>query len=166
MRYTWLVLALVLVAGFVLVQPRPSYQLVLDRAYQPIALDAVLHARDSIYLAVYAMKYYPDYPESNTLLNALCNASSRGVSVHVLADDEPEDNQKAIAYLRSCGVDARLDQPRTRLHAKFLVVDGELVLLGSSNWSYSSFNKNHEADLVLRDRSLASELVSYFSRLS
>ena len=141
-----------------------NYTLVLDSNYKDIALSLINSANSSIILAVYSAKYYPDYP--NPLLDALCQAKSRGVKVEVVLDDELDYNKETLAYLKSCGVDAKLDSPKTRLHAKFLVVDGKLVLLGSTNWSYSSLNLNHEVDVLISDSGIARQLKNYFYNLA
>jgi phosphatidylserine/phosphatidylglycerophosphate/cardiolipin synthase-like enzyme len=45
-------------------------------------------------------------------------------------------------------------------HAKFIVVDHEVVLLTSANFSYSAENRNVEFGLLIRDSSLATSLES------
>ncbi len=144
--------------------PLGNYTLLLDSSYQNYALHLIDSANSTIILGVYSAKYYPNHP--NPLLDALCRAAERGVDVRVVLDDELSYNNKTIAYLRSCGVKANLDSPKIRTHAKFLVVDHRLVLLGSTNWSYSSLNKNHEVDVFIIDPRIAKELESYFNRLA
>ena len=45
-------------------------------------------------------------------------------------------------------------------HAKFIVVDHEIVLLTSANFSYSAENRNVEFGLLIRDSGLASSIES------
>ena len=138
-----------------------NYTLVTDSNYPVYAMNLLNSANKSILLVVYSAKYYAN--SNNKLLNVLCKASHRGVKVDVILDDELGYNNDTIKYLRSCGVNARLDSPKVRTHAKFLVIDGKIVLLGSTNWSYSSLNKNHEVDVLIKDPEIARLLTSYAS---
>lgn len=45
-------------------------------------------------------------------------------------------------------------------HAKFIVVDHEIVLLTSANFSYSAENRNVEFGLLIRDSGLAASIES------
>jgi len=45
-------------------------------------------------------------------------------------------------------------------HAKFIVVDHEIVLLTSANFSYSAENRNIEFGLLIRDSGLAASMES------
>ncbi|MBI4017764.1 MAG: phospholipase, partial [Candidatus Aenigmarchaeota archaeon] len=66
--------------------------------------------------------------------------------------------------LRARGIDARLDGADVTTHAKVLVAD-DYVLIGSTNWSFTSFEKNHEANVLVRSRELAEEMEDYFDSL-
>ncbi len=140
-----------------------NYTLLVDSNYLPYAEHLISSANRSILLVVYSAKYYPNYP--NPLLDSLCNASKRGVDVKVILDDELDYNKDTIDYLKKCGVSAMLDSRNTRTHAKFLVVDSKYVIIGSTNWSYSSLNKNHEVDVLVDDPNLAKRLEAYAAEL-
>ncbi len=43
-------------------------------------------------------------------------------------------------------------------HAKFIVVDHELLLITSANFSYSAENRNVEFGILVRDTSLATSI--------
>lgn len=84
------------------------------------------------------------------LADALKDAAARGVEVKVLLD--PTVHGKTAAALARGGVTTYV----RRNHAKIVVVDDELVLLGSSNVHRTTGNL--EANLELRSRSLAARL--------
>jgi len=50
------------------------------------------------------------------------------------------------------------------LTSKVLIVDGETVLLGSTNWTAAAFQKNVEADLLVRSTETARELLQELDR--
>jgi len=96
-----------------------------------------------------------------TTLRALEDAARRGVAVQALFDPGQDLNQAAVARLRPAGVQCRFYRSSgEKLHAKAAVVDGELLVVGSANWTASGFRHNHELDAVLRSRVLAAAVAA------
>lgn len=58
-----------------------------------------------------------------------------------------------------------LEGPAAVLHAKALVVDDETVFVTSANLTEAALDRNIEVGLLIRDRALASSLVSHFRQL-
>ncbi len=148
---------------------RPLDRFIADREYYAAAARLIESARRCICIAMYIMKYDPgdrDDPVNN-LLQLLAAKARQGVKVYVLLDDETaRDYPETIAFLRSAGINVRLDEsPRRRMHAKLLIVDNETVLAGSHNWSESAMKYNHEASIETSDPAVAAEAARYFSQL-
>lgn len=176
MKIVWLLLAaLVLSNGYhVLNTPLPQEGEVLvvnDQDYYPTAKKLIDDADESIFVIAFEMKYYDRYPDSKTnqLIEALIDAQNRGVNVRVLTDEYLDKYDSGasnlVRMLRQKGVDARLDGSERTTHAKVLVVDGKYVLLGSTNWSFTSFEKNAEANVLVHSKGLASDFERYFNNL-
>jgi len=142
--------------------------------YASFLLDLLPHAVSSVHVLLYRMSYYAGYRDSSTnaLLDALIAAASRGLDVRVLLDDcsyYPESaraNLAAAIYLLVHGVEVRFDAPSETTHAKLVLVDGESVVLGSTNWNYYSLERNVEADVaILNIPPVASVYEAYFEAL-
>jgi len=149
-------------------------KVILDRQYCPVALKAIEEAKESISFAIFEIRYYPEYPKSpsNLLIDGLILAAKRGVNVEVCLEqskgynqDNALDNLKVAYKLINGGVKVYLDNPKKTLHAKFLVVDRRLVLLGSTNWAYYSLDKNFETNLLVDSPKIAQELLNYFETI-
>ena len=56
------------------------------------------------------------------------------------------------------------DGPGTVLHAKAVVHDNEQVFVTSANLTPNALDRNIEAGVLVRDRSLAQTVASYFQR--
>ncbi|MBI4017417.1 MAG: hypothetical protein HY366_00540 [Candidatus Aenigmarchaeota archaeon] len=140
--------------------------LVADREYFSVARQLIENANTSVRLIAFNAKYYSKYPDSktNVLLDALAGARDRGVDVRVVVDEFDKDARNVVNMLRARGIDARLDGADVTTHAKVLVVD-DYVLIGSTNWSFTSFEKNHEANVLVRSRGLAKDMERYFDSL-
>lgn len=146
-----------------------SFAIVTDSRYYPNAREAIASAKESVHIAMFSANYQtsPDYSDSsvNRLLGEVINAQNKGLEVKVVMDDWPEGNEKAARYLHRNNVDVRVYSGEGTLHAKLIIIDGAKVIVGSSNWSYHSLEKNHEANLLMNNRRLGEEFEEYFSSL-
>jgi phosphatidylserine/phosphatidylglycerophosphate/cardiolipin synthase-like enzyme len=92
---------------------------------------------------------------------ALVDAAHRGVAVQVLFDPGQDLNQVAMVKLRAAGARCRFYPTSGELlHAKVAVIDGDLLVVGSANWTASGFRHNHELDAVLRQPVLATAVAA------
>lgn len=127
-------------------------------------LMAVASAGHTIDLA--AAYFVPDA----LLIEALLEARRRGVRVRVLLPGPHIDSEAVrVATMREWGpllrdgVEIHVYQP-TMLHTKMLVVDTELVSVGSTNFDYRSFRLNDEASLNVFDVGFATQMTTVFER--
>ena len=174
-KFCWLLFFLTFALNPGKLQAEPAtVEVILDKQYYPAALKVIEEAKESINFAIFEIRYYPEYPQSpsNLLIDGLALAAKRGVSVEVCLEqskgyyqENALDNLKVAYKLNAGGVKVYLDNPKKTLHAKFLVVDRHLVLLGSTNWAYYSLDKNWEANLLIDSRKTAGELLNYFEAI-
>lgn len=127
-------------------------------------LMAIAAAERSIDLA--ASYFVPD----DLLIQALVAARRRGVRVRILLPGEHIDSQMVrIASkaewgeLLQAGVEIAEYEP-TMLHVKLLVVDREMVSVGSTNFDIRSLRLNDEASLNVYDRSFGKRMTAVFAR--
>jgi phosphatidylserine/phosphatidylglycerophosphate/cardiolipin synthase-like enzyme len=115
--------------------------------------------KDRIYVAIYSFT-------SDRLAEALIEARRRGVDVRVVMERR-EANGTGSEYprLRGAGVEVRLDANPGLMHHKFMVIDGEIVVTGSYNWSAAAEEKNDENLVVIRDREVAGAYEREFERI-
>jgi phosphatidylserine/phosphatidylglycerophosphate/cardiolipin synthase-like enzyme len=116
-------------------------------------------AKDRIYVAIYSFT-------SDRLAEALIEARRRGVDVRVVMERR-EANVTGSEYPRllGAGVDVRLDANPGLMHHKFMVIDGEIVVTGSYNWSAAAEERNDENLVVIRDRGVAGAYEREFERI-
>jgi len=125
--------------------------------------DVIAHligeARKSIYVAIYSFT-------RDNLARALIEAKGRGVDVRVVLEgDNAYASGSDYQLLKDGGVDVRLDGNPALMHHKFMIVDGELVLTGSYNWSTAAEDRNDENIVIIRDRHVAEAFTQEFNRL-
>ena len=119
-------------------------------------------ARISVTCATY------NFTKNSNMWHALRLASEQpGVTVCVYVDAEKGESGKVKAQLPLATVyrSARLSDNRSIVsHAKFIVVDHEIVLLTSANFSYNAENRNIEFGILIKDNALATSIESTMSR--
>ena len=92
----------------------------------------------------------------NAIAQALVRAHQRGVKVQVLLDEKSEStNRYVISLFRSTGVPMRADGSHAIAHNKVMVIDQQVVVTGSFNFTNSAETRNAENLLILRSLALA-----------
>jgi len=123
-------------------------------------ISLISSASSTLDLEVYAFSY-------ELLADELISAQARGVSVRALLEpnlsgDNP--NLKTAETLRDGGVNVRWAAPSRTNHAKFLILDGRRVLVGSHNWSWHAMNSNREASVLVEDTATVREFEDAFEK--
>ena len=153
--------------------PAEDVQLVTDGQYFLVAKKMIQEAKSSIQVMMFEMGYYDQHPNtpSNILIKELINARKRGVKVEVILEvKEGEDrttkrNRHTGKILSEGKVEVIYDSLFKTTHAKSMVVDGTLILLGSTNWTYYALTNNNEVSVVIRSKEVAKGLVDYFNQV-
>ena len=152
--------------------PAEDVQVITDDYFQ-VAKKMIREAKHSIQVMMFEMDYYDRNPNtpSNHLIRELISAQKRGVKVEVLLEvREKEDrttkrNRDTGKILSNGGVEVIYDSLFKTTHAKYVVVDGRLTLLGSTNWTYFALTNNNEASVLIRSKEVAKGFVDYFNQV-
>lgn len=92
----------------------------------------------------------------NGIAQALVSAHQRGVEVKVLLDQKSESTNRLVVELfQSNQISMRFDGSHAIAHNKIMVLDGQVVITGSFNFTQSAQSRNAENLLVLRSEELA-----------
>ena len=139
---------------------------VTDRGYHKEALKIIRGAEESIHIASFELKYYEKYPDSsmNEIIMELVKAYERGVDVQIVVDEYSSENN-AYHILDEYGIPWRFDGKSVTTHSKLIIIDGRIVLLGSTNLSYYGLEKNNEANILVMDEKTGKYYEEYFQEL-
>ena len=142
-------------------------------------IDEILFTRDvpiaeAIELRLQATKKSIDAAlyrlNSQRLARVLKNAVLGGTSVRLVLDRNKYMTTPATrGILADRRLPFRLSRGRkgrlTKMHHKFVILDGETVLTGSYNWTIESEEQNYEAMLIIRDPPIVRAFVQEFEEL-
>ncbi|XP_077489714.1 mitochondrial cardiolipin hydrolase zuc [Amblyomma americanum] len=103
----------------------------------------------------------------DTLGDAILSSHRRGRAVRVITEAEGSDTPGSqIGRLREAGIPVRVNnQSSFLMHHKFALVDHELLISGSFNWTRQAITGNHENLLMTSEPDLVDEYVREFARL-
>ena len=94
---------------------------------------------------------------SAPIAKAVLSAHKRGVKVQVILDKgQRKDKYSSATFFLNQGVPVRIDAKHAIAHNKVMIIDGETVITGSSNFTKAAEENNAENLLVIRDNNLAS----------
>jgi phosphatidylserine/phosphatidylglycerophosphate/cardiolipin synthase-like enzyme len=104
---------------------------------------------------------------NNRLANALRRAKDRGVEVRVISDDANlemlgSDVRELLTYGIPVKVDADL---KSHMHNKFVLIDDNVLMTGSFNWTVQAVKKNQENLAAVEDPVLVGLFKEEFEKL-
>jgi phosphatidylserine/phosphatidylglycerophosphate/cardiolipin synthase-like enzyme len=107
------------------------------------AVRAIENAEREILVAAYRLTV------GSGIVGALIRAKERGVDVRVIADKAaPCGRASGIEPLAAAGVPIWIDDRARLAHAKTMVVDGTVTLMGSYNWTRGASENSEDINLV------------------
>ena len=131
-----------------------------DDHIQTKLLDLLASATSSIDFLAYSFTADP-------LGEAIRRQAKAGVAVHGVMDSGQMSTNTGSEYdlFRSDGLDVRLDGEDGLMHHKVMILDGEIVVLGSYNFTASAEKYNDENVIVIHNRQIASQYLQEFHRI-
>ena len=107
------------------------------------AVQAIDRARRQILVSAYNLT------TGSGIVEALVRARQRGVDVRLIADKRtPCERNPGIDALAQAGTPIWIDRAVPIAHAKTMVIDGALTLMGSYNWTRNAARNSEDLNLV------------------
>ena len=95
----------------------------------------------------------------------LIAAHRRGVAVRVILDATAAGNgYTKHELIRVAGVPLKVESWGGKMHMKAAAIDGEVVIMGSMNWTSAGENGNDENTIILRSATHARQFHEWFDR--
>ena len=138
------------------------------RATAPVIEEIIRDAKSEIQMVAYLIA-----PSAVNLLKSLKASAERGITVTIIINDLEKQNNKIVTFLKklqeknpNCHVINFQDQNSEQIHAKILIVDRKVALLGSANYSWGGMYDNYEIGVLLKGKSVwtLSNMVDSLSR--
>lgn len=140
----------------------PPNEILISRDFPKKVIPLIKKAKQSIDIVVFDWGWYPDEIGEPVQIfnNAIYNANRNGVKVRAVVQKRLI---KSILY--ELGIDVRQMVSNKLLHIKLMIIDGEVAILGSHNYTKNAFNLNYEVSIIIRDERSIIELQNYFKNI-
>ena len=140
--------------------PTPVCALAVQTLFSPKSQDRFVALMDSAESSLDVMLYQFSNP---AMKDALASAVARGVKVRIILEPRVGSNYDTAAFLAQNGVEVRwATKNYTNTHSKTIVIDGNRVIVGSTNWSRQAMASNRESSVVIESAELASQFQAVF----
>jgi hypothetical protein len=111
------------------------------------------NAKTSILVQAYSFTSAP-------IAKALVAAHERGVKVEILLDKSNLTAQFTSApFVAKAGIPVKIDSAHDIAHNKIMIIDGEIVITGSFNFTKAAEDKNAENLLIIRNKATAEKYI-------
>ena len=123
-------------------------------------LALVADADESIYFLAYSFT-------SDDLAAALLERAAAGVTVMGVFEEDQYNSNIGTEFdnLLNAGLEVRLDGNPRHMHHKVIIIDEQIVITGSYNFSASAEERNDENTLVIHNTEIAALFVAEFQRV-
>jgi len=128
-----------------------------DRTIQNMILADIKGAKSTIDLATY------NYTDTKTA-QALIDAVHRGVKVRMVIDED-NYNKKVVDDLFDGGVKIISAKSSGLMHAKYIIIDGKVVISGSANMTLASFSYDNNFMIRLESPEAAKIFTDEFEEM-
>jgi phosphatidylserine/phosphatidylglycerophosphate/cardiolipin synthase-like enzyme len=131
-----------------------------DDGVQAILYDILNEAQESIYFMAFSFTADP-------LGDAIRARAKEGVTVAGVMDDEQVKSNQGTEFdpFRQAGLDVYMDSNAGQMHHKIIVVDENIVIVGSYNFTNSAETRNDENLMVIYNDAIASFFIEEFRRV-
>jgi phosphatidylserine/phosphatidylglycerophosphate/cardiolipin synthase-like enzyme len=123
-------------------------------------LNAISRAQESVYFLAYSFT-------SDELSQALIEKAMAGVRVQGVFDKDQYRSNSGTEYdnLRNAGIEAYLDANPQLMHHKVIIIDQQVVITGSYNFSNNAEYNNDENTLIIHNSDVAAQYLAEFQQI-
>lgn len=121
--------------------------------------DQIKYAKRTIDVCVFTIS-------DDSISEKLMDAHKRGVTLRIITDDDKsEDTGSDIHRMKKFGIPIKIDNNPSHMHHKFAVIDNNVAINGSFNWTRSASRYNHEDIVVNNNPDIVNEYIRRFTEL-
>ncbi len=135
---------------------------IIGREFPKKVIPLIDQAKTSIDIIVFDWRWYPQDPGAAAQLfnQTIVRAVRRGVKVRVIAN-----NDEIINILKQVGCEAKKLLTKSLVHCKIMIIDNEIAITGSHNYTQAAFQMNLELSTILRGREEIKRIIEFFNNL-
>lgn len=142
-------------------------------AYLTVLKELIQKATTSIYVSMFYFYVGDLTGPSGEVLSLLIDAKNRGVDVKLILDTDWEGdyhnarsvNANTFTLLNTHQINYQTYYPDVSNHTKMVVIDQEHLVVGSHNWTISSFFRYQDTSFYVVSKDLGEQTTQYFTHV-
>lgn len=122
----------------------------------------IKNSKKSIDIIVFDWRWYANEPskECQQFNQAIVQSARRGVQIRAVVNSDA-----VAAPLRSAGVSVKKHLSAHLLHAKIMIIDDQIIITGSHNYTQSAMSANYELSVILEDVENINDFKTFFQNI-
>ena len=147
-----------------------EFRFIGSRDYLKTVREAMKSAQSSIRVMMFFSNYSSHSRNAaNILISELESAKKRGVEVEIILESSHEEivnrgNRASAERLLEAGIEAVFYPTFPVMHTKLVLIDDEVSIVGSHNWTNAAIYNNSESSALVRCPQTARRFREYFTR--
>ena len=135
---------------------------IIGKQFAEKVIPLINNAKQSIDVIIFDWRWYPQNIGCSAQLfnQAIVRAKRRGVKIKVLANSDD-----IIKILKEIGCEAKKIISKRLLHCKIMIIDDEIAITGSHNYTQSAFEMNYELSVILKGRENIDDIIKFFEHI-
>ncbi|MBU0580742.1 MAG: phospholipase D-like domain-containing protein [Patescibacteria group bacterium] len=137
-------------------------EIIIGKEFPTKIIPLIDNAKNSIKIIVYDWRWYENDPGNIVQLfnQTIIRASRRGVKIEAIVN-----NKNIFTLLKENGIQAKILNISGIVHAKLMIIDNNIVILGSHNYTHNAFVINHEISIILKECDIIKDFNLFFTSL-
>jgi phosphatidylserine/phosphatidylglycerophosphate/cardiolipin synthase-like enzyme len=135
---------------------------IIGKEFGPAIMPLIQAAKNSIEIIAYDWRWYIADPANPVQLfnQALVSCVRKNIKIRAVLN-----KFDICGILKSVGIQAKKKHYSKMLHAKIILIDDDITILGSHNLTLSAFQFNSECSLIIQDREINQRFKKFFEEL-
>jgi len=137
-------------------------EVIIGKQFPEKVIPLIEGAKNSIKTIVFDWRWYANDPGNSVQLfnQAIVRASRRGVKIEAIVN-----STEILNPLRENGINVKKLNITGLVHAKLMIIDNNIIIVGSHNYTHNAFVVNHELSLILRNCDVIKDINTFFTSL-
>jgi phosphatidylserine/phosphatidylglycerophosphate/cardiolipin synthase-like enzyme len=121
-------------------------------------LEALSTSKESIYFMAFSFT-------KEEIADMLISKHNKGIKIEGIFEFSQVDSYSKFDTLQKAGISVFKDKNKYNLHHKVFIIDKEIVITGSANFSNNAVKRNDENILIIKNKNIALTYFNEFMRI-
>lgn len=137
-------------------------KLIIGKEFAKKVIPFIQQCKKSIDVIIYDWRWYPDQIGSaiQKFNNEIVSSKKKGKKIRIITH-----SFHLTSVLKHLNFEVKEPISKRTLHTKLMIIDNEIAILGSHNYTMRAFSVNYEVSVIIQDEEVVKRLKTYFENL-